>query len=212
MKLSLLLIPCLLAGCKLPEGRVVSVTQSVIGIKVGQNVATGTPELQLGFFRSTFQVVPTSTNRIYAPMVNSSLSLDQKSWATSVDEDFVTGGATPSPNSVAQRGITLRGKTPLATKGPLPRAKSVCSCTNLTVNVPAPDAPTVVTNANQFAKGFSVVFPSPPTAETVALLDAAGAVKKSETVFVIESYNRFDPFQNAAVEASLKAGATLRNK
>ena len=102
----LLLLP--LCGCKIPEGRIVSVTQSVIGIKVGENPATQTPELQIGFFRSTFQVVPTSTNAINAPKVNSSLGLTQKSFTTDIQEDFETGGAEPPTNSVAKIRATKR--------------------------------------------------------------------------------------------------------
>lgn len=109
----LLLLPLLLAGCKIPEGRIVSITQSVIGVKIGQNPATQTPELQIGFFRSTFQIVPTSTNELHAPKVNSSLSLEQKAFTTVVDEDFTTGGAEPHEDSVAKRGATSRGKVPM---------------------------------------------------------------------------------------------------
>jgi hypothetical protein len=111
---TLLLLLC--AGCAIPKGDVVSVTQSVIGIKIGQNPATQTPEVQIGFFRSTYQVVPTSTNMIYAPKVNSSLSLDQRAFTTSIDEDFQTGGAEAPPDSVAKKGAAMRIKTPL--RGP----------------------------------------------------------------------------------------------
>lgn len=103
----------LLAGCKIPKGDIVSVTQSFIGIRVGQNPQTGTPQLDVGFVRTTFQIVPTSTNQIYAPPVNSSLSLDQKAFTTSIDEDFQTGGAHAPSNSVAQRGALMRGKLPM---------------------------------------------------------------------------------------------------
>lgn len=112
--LSLLLIP-LLSGCVLskPNGNIVSVTSTVIGIKVGQNPVTQNPELQLGFFRSTFQIVPTATNQIFAPAVNSSLSLDQKAFSTQIDEDFTAGGAQAPPDSVAKRGAMSRGKAPM---------------------------------------------------------------------------------------------------
>ncbi len=108
----LMLAPLLLlCGCKIPQGTVVSMTTSVIGIRVGENPKTQTPELQIGFFRATYQFVPTSTNQIYAPMVNSGLSMDHKAFTTSVDEDFQTGGAKPPTNSVAIRGVVGRAKS-----------------------------------------------------------------------------------------------------
>jgi len=111
MKLWPLLLVCL-CGCSIPKGEIVSITQSVIGIKIGTNVRTQTPEVQIGFFRSTVQFVPTSTNNIYAPEVNSSLSPDQKNFTTSIDEDFTTGGAVSPDNSVAKRGAAMRLKSP----------------------------------------------------------------------------------------------------
>lgn len=110
-----ILLLLLLAGCVLskPNGNIVSVTQTVIGIKVGQNVVTEMPEMQIGFFRSTFQIVPTSTNQIFAPSVNSSLSLDQKAFSTQIDEDFTTGSAMAPTDSVAKRGALSRGKAPM---------------------------------------------------------------------------------------------------
>jgi hypothetical protein len=100
-------------GCKLPQGDIVSVTQSLIGIRFGLNPQNQTPELQIGFFRSTFQIVPTSTNVVYSPTVNSSLSLDQKSFSSSIDEDFTTGNTRPVTNSVAQRALMLRARPPI---------------------------------------------------------------------------------------------------
>jgi hypothetical protein len=108
---SSILAPLLFLGCTIPKGDVVSMTQSVIGLRIGENPKTQTPEVQIGFFRSTFQFVPTSTNKVYAPMVNSSLSLDQKAFSTSIDEDFQTGGATSPTNSVAKQGALMRQKS-----------------------------------------------------------------------------------------------------
>lgn len=95
MRFPICLALVLLAGCKIPEGKIISVTQSVIGIKIGENPATQTPELQIGFFRSTFQIVPTLTTNgvISAPKVNSSLALTQKAFTTVIAEDFETSGA-----------------------------------------------------------------------------------------------------------------------
>lgn len=100
-------------------GRIVSVTQSVIGIKVGMDPANQTPEVQLGFFRSTFQIVPVGTNGS-VPKVNSSLSLSQKAFSTRIDEDFETGDATvPVHPSVARMSVMARTNTvPEQIKGP----------------------------------------------------------------------------------------------
>lgn len=119
MRFALLLLP-LLTGCVLskPNGNIVSVTQTVIGIRIGQNPVTQNPELELGFFRSTFQIVPTSSNMIHAPMVNSSLSLDQRAFSTSIDEVFTTGGSEPLPDesSPAVIGAQMRAKEAKAPK------------------------------------------------------------------------------------------------
>lgn len=109
---TLLLIPLVLCSCAVPKGDVVSMTQSVIGIRVGTNIKTQTPEVQLGFFRTTFQFVPTSTNMLYAPVVNSSLSLDQRLFSTAISEDFQTGTSPQPTNSVAQRGVQMMWKSP----------------------------------------------------------------------------------------------------
>lgn len=119
MKL-LLLIPLLLTGCVLskPNGQIVSVTSTVIGIRLGQNPLSQSPELQLGFFRATYQIVPTSTGQIHAPMVNSSLSLDQKAFQTGIDEVFTTGGSESlaDESSPAVIGAKMRAKEPKAVK------------------------------------------------------------------------------------------------
>jgi len=109
--LILLLVLC--AGCRIPKGDIVSVTQSFIGIRVGQNPQTQTPQVDIGFVRTTYQIVPTSTNVIYTPQVNSSLSLDQKSFTTSIDETFLTGGAHSEPDSPAILGARMRPKAPM---------------------------------------------------------------------------------------------------
>ena len=100
----------LCAGCKIPEGDILSCTQSFIGVRIGQNPQNGSPQVDIGFVRTTFQVVPTSTNVMYAPMVNSSLSLDQRAWSTSIDENFLTGGAKPEPDNPAALGAKMRPK------------------------------------------------------------------------------------------------------
>lgn len=111
LKALLLLAPLsCCCGCRIPPGEIVSVTQSFIGIRVGQNPQTGTPQLDVGFVRTTFQIVPTSTNVMYAPQVNSSLSLDQRAFTTSIDENFLTGGAKAEPDSPAALGARMRPK------------------------------------------------------------------------------------------------------
>lgn len=112
--LALLLLPALLLvtpGCRLgpADGRIVGVTQSVIGIDVGQAAADSVPHLRLGYVRSQFHIVPTGSN-IYAPAVLSSMSLDNTFSHQVIDEDFATGGATRdiSPTSPAATGSQAR--------------------------------------------------------------------------------------------------------
>lgn len=107
-KILAVLMVLVLTGCAIPNGRIVSITQSVIGIKIGENPATQTPEVQIGFFRSTFQIVPVGTNGV-VPKVNSSLSLTQKAFSTVIDEDFESGdAAVPIHPSVARLSVMAR--------------------------------------------------------------------------------------------------------
>ncbi|HTH49749.1 MAG TPA: hypothetical protein VMB21_19705 [Candidatus Limnocylindria bacterium] len=106
------------AGCRIgpPDGRIIGVTQSVIGISIGQSSADAVPHIQLGYSRSQFHIVPTGTN-IFAPAVLSSMSLDNTFSHQVIDEDFATGGATRDvkDNSPAATAVKARTATP-ATK------------------------------------------------------------------------------------------------
>lgn len=76
---SVLLLLCLTSGCawsvggkygltskpvNLPANRIVNVSQTTVGINVGMNQATQTPEFQIGYKRFSAQIIPTSTNMI----------------------------------------------------------------------------------------------------------------------------------------------------
>ncbi len=95
LMLSVVLIGCGLPGCKsvTQKSNIVSITERTIGIKVGQNAQTQTPELSLGFQSMTFLVVPTSTNEIHAPAVSGGIDLQQNGFSTDIIEDFSTGEA-----------------------------------------------------------------------------------------------------------------------
>lgn len=157
-------------------------------------------KIQLGWGSHTWVVIPVSTNEVFAATVSDTFSLGQEisPFSTSIREDIQTGwkGTPPTPR---HRNLF----------GPVDRSLPECPCPTTAVTVT--NVPVVPTATNtQFSVGFAIVFGSAPAAEIMALLNSAGAVKKSDTVYSIANYNRFDPFQNAALEASLKAGATLK--
>lgn len=58
--------------------------------------------------------------------------------------------------------------------------------------------------------GITITFKSAPDAETLAALDQAGVVaQRGGKVFQLNGYDRTNVFHSAALEAALKAGATL---
>lgn len=94
-----------LAGCAHKPGEILSTTQTVIGIDISQSPDSQTPHVRLGFIRSQFHVVPTSTNGpISAPAVDSSIAVNQRLTSTDIAEDFRTGSATQvaTSNTVAK--------------------------------------------------------------------------------------------------------------
>ncbi|HTH46281.1 MAG TPA: hypothetical protein VMB21_02095 [Candidatus Limnocylindria bacterium] len=116
--LSLLAVLLLSAGCRLgpPDGRIIGVSQSTIGISIGQSSADAVPHIKLGYERVTYNIVPTGTN-IFAPAVLNSLSLDNTFSHQVIDEDFATGGATRdvkdnSPAAVGAKARATRTATP----------------------------------------------------------------------------------------------------
>lgn len=99
-------------GCTLgvQKGNIVSVTQSVIGIDIGQSADSNTPHVRLGYVRSQFHVVPTGTN-IFAPAVLSSMSLDNTFSHQVIDEDFATGGATRDVKENSPAAASAKART-----------------------------------------------------------------------------------------------------
>ena len=77
-----------------PDGKVLGVTSRVFGINIAASgsASTATPAIQLGMISQTVWIFPTSTNRLYAAPVASTLNIDQ-SWnpfAWSDDENLAT--------------------------------------------------------------------------------------------------------------------------
>ena len=59
-------VTMLMAGCTtaVGSGRVVAVTERGFGIKIAQQTQNQTPEIALGFFSSTVELIPTATNAV----------------------------------------------------------------------------------------------------------------------------------------------------
>ncbi len=113
-------VAMLFAGCRLgpPDGRIVSVTSSTVGISIGQNSADAVPHIKLGYERITYNIVPTGSN-VYAPAVLTSMALDNTFSHQQIDENFATGGATRDFNGSDPGSISAKSK---ALKSP-PAAK-----------------------------------------------------------------------------------------
>jgi hypothetical protein len=97
---SIIAIAALLCGChelKPPKNAVVGFTARKIGIIVGENAATQTPEITIGFYSLTYHRVPTGTTNV--PNVRSSINMQQHSFSTSIIENFETGDAPPGTNA-----------------------------------------------------------------------------------------------------------------
>jgi hypothetical protein len=127
-----------LPGCRLgpPDGRIIGVTQSVIGISIGQGSADTVPHVQLGYTRSQFHIVPTGTN-IFAPAVLNSLSLDNTFSHQVIDEDFATGGATRDVKETSPATTSARGRATALTSSAKPAATAKSSAA-LPAGAPSP--------------------------------------------------------------------------
>jgi hypothetical protein len=82
-------------GChdlKPPANAIVGGTARKIGIMVGQNQASQTPEVTIGFYSFTYHRVPTGSN-ITAPPVRAGIRMDQSGFSTDIVEEFTTGAA-----------------------------------------------------------------------------------------------------------------------
>lgn len=75
------------------EWKVVRVEVSSIGLSVGQNQATQTPEAVIGYKRATYTSVPTGTNVVYAAPVRATIGVDG-GFKVGVAESLETGTAT----------------------------------------------------------------------------------------------------------------------
>lgn len=98
--LLVLLVPCLAlgTGCALygkrTVGETVSFTQSFVGIDVSQDPTSQVPHFRIGFGRNQGHIVPTSTNVLFSPSLDSSISLDSGTSRHAIAEDFRMGNAT----------------------------------------------------------------------------------------------------------------------
>ena len=121
----LLLLP-FVSGCRLgpPDGRITSVTSSVIGISIGQSSADAVPHIQLGYTRQQFHIVPTGTN-IFAPAVLNSMSLDNTFSHQVIDEDFATGGATRDVKESSPASVSAKARTAKTAPATLTRTNVV---------------------------------------------------------------------------------------
>jgi hypothetical protein len=103
--LLVLLAAVLLVGCKTkiggeygfttepivpPQDAAVRITVRNIGLHVGQNAATQTPEAQLGYQSATYDRIPTSTNQVYIAPVRAAIAV-KGGFDVSVDENLETG-------------------------------------------------------------------------------------------------------------------------
>ena len=103
---------CALYGKRTP-GETVSFTQSFVGIDVSQDPTSQVPHFRIGFGRNQGHIIPTSTNVLYSPSLDSSISLDTRVGSHAIAEDFRMGTATTnaapearatsSPNAPAAR-------------------------------------------------------------------------------------------------------------
>lgn len=112
----------LAAGCasKTNNGNITSVTSSCIGLDLSQDASSAVPHVRIGFIRTQFHVVPTSSNS-YAPAVISSIALDSSWNSNMIEEDFATGGATrdlAGGNSPAKISAAHRLHAPKGTNAP----------------------------------------------------------------------------------------------
>ena len=99
LKAALVLLVAALAvtGCtsvmNTPGGKIVSITERGLGLKLSQNSATQTPEGWLGFFSSTIMFVPTTTNgTVGAPnFANTFDASNSGMFDTAIGENLASG-------------------------------------------------------------------------------------------------------------------------
>jgi hypothetical protein len=96
--LAVLALCCLvLPGCAFTDrrGEIITYTQSMVGISIGQNPATGSPEIKIGYLRANATKVPTGkgTNGIAVPSLQSQIKVGVGT-NTHIDETMAMGAAT----------------------------------------------------------------------------------------------------------------------
>ncbi len=82
------------SGCasRVP-GNIVIVKTTTFGFDVSGDPQTQIPHVRLGLIRNFYQVIPTSTNGIYAPSYAASMSAEMRLTSQRGQEDFATGEA-----------------------------------------------------------------------------------------------------------------------
>lgn len=101
-----LLLALGVTGCQtaLNSDKIISVKQRCFGITVETaNTANSTPSIKLGFCSTVWQVIPTSTNSIYAPSYVDTFNLDQglNPFATGISENTGAGSVMIGTNGQA---------------------------------------------------------------------------------------------------------------
>lgn len=87
----------LCAGCvtAIKHGNIISVTERGFGVKVtATSTTTQTPEIWVGYFSSTFRMIPTSTNSIYSPNFADTIEIGQSAIPFSLDIQESTGSGS----------------------------------------------------------------------------------------------------------------------
>lgn len=104
-----------LSGCGTPfkSDKIFAIKERGFGIVVAESPANQTPEIKLGFFSSVIQMIPTSTNNVYAPKYADSFTLGQglNPFATSIEETTGTGdvGLYFGTNAVSRSIVPVPG-------------------------------------------------------------------------------------------------------
>jgi hypothetical protein len=88
-----------------PPDSVVRITVRSIGVSVGQNQATQTPEAQIGYKSATYDRVPTSTNPVYAAPVKADIGVTGEGFGARITENFQTGAAITEVERNALRRV-----------------------------------------------------------------------------------------------------------
>lgn len=85
------------------------------------------------------------------------------------------------------------------------------SCVTDTSDNPPPPVTQTNTVARPWAPGITLTFPQSPSDNCVTLMRLAHArATATNTVWIIERYDRLDRMQNAAFEAALRENAVLK--